>query len=183
MHFSKIRFLVSLLSLPFIHAQTHPNLTSVLYSNPDLSDLTDLLKAAPDVLKAVLEYPHNLTIIAPTNGAFDELMKMNGTTNNPIDGPNETSGDTLKVLLAYHVLNGTFLSSMFKQGETAAAETWLHDNKAWANLAEGKGQVVLGRTSGSKVILYGGLGMASGVTQAVSISKYPAGISFQLCVC
>jgi len=140
-----------------------PNLTSILSSTPELSSLNDLVLAKPALVDILMKWPTNLTIVAPSNGAFDELKKMNTTARDsvPVVG---NSIDTVEAILSYHILDGTYLSSVFVQGKTAAADTLLVNN-SFANLANKAPQVVLGRNHGT-VTLYSGLGMAAKVERA-----------------
>jgi len=72
--------------------------------------------------------------------------------------------DTVAAILSYHVLNGTYLSSLFVQGNTAAANTLLMNN-SFANLPNKAPQVLLGRNDGT-VTFYSGLGMDAKVERA-----------------
>lgn len=140
------------------------NLTSLLSSTPELSALAEMLMGKPALLEAIMKFPTNLTILAPSNDAFEELMKMNTTAQDsvPMTG---NSVDTIEALLTYHALNGTFFSTAFVEGETAAAMSLLMNN-SYANLANNMGQVVFGRNDGKSVSVYSGLGMASTVQKA-----------------
>ncbi|KAF8419897.1 FAS1 domain-containing protein, partial [Tirmania nivea] len=136
------------------------NLTSILSSTPELSSLNELVLGKPVLVDTLIKWPTNLTILAPSNGAFEELKKMNITTrdSDPMVG---NSIDIVEAILSYHVLNGIFLSSVFVQGNTAAANTLLMNN-SFANLPNKASQVLLGRNDGT-VTMYSGLGMAAKV--------------------
>ena len=162
---------LALLGVAFtaVNGQITFNLTSVLAGTPELSTLTGILVEYPNVLSTILEWPTNLTIIAPSNAAFEELTMMNTTSHDsvPLTGGNNT--DTMAALLSYHVLSGTFYSTAFIEGETATAKTLLMGND-FANLGE-DAQVVLGRKRNGGVYLFSGLGMVATPDSVVCIKS------------
>lgn len=157
---------LSLFAVAFtaVNGQSAPNLTSILSSTPELSALTELVLDQPELLDTLLNWPTNLTIVAPSNEAFDEFKKLNLTSLDsvPLIG---NKVDVIVALLSYHVLNGTFLSTVFVEGDTAAADTLLMNN-SYANLANDAPQVLLGRNHDGTVTLYSGLGTPSRVEKA-----------------
>lgn len=96
-------------SLRFALAQT-PSLPQLIQSQPDLSLLADALTIVPD-LAATLAGSKNITILAPTNAAFETLLA--GGLNAENQAIETRDPDGVSTLLAYHVLNGTFLSTDF----------------------------------------------------------------------
>ena len=140
-----------------------PNLTSILSSTPELSSLNGLVLGKPALVDRLMNWPTNLTIVAPSNGAFEELKKMDTTARNSIPMVGN-SIDTVEAILSYHVLNGLYPSSSFIQGNTTAANTLLVNN-SFANLPSNTPQVLLGRNDDT-VTLYSGLGMAAKVERA-----------------
>lgn len=78
-----------------------PNAVEVAQSTPDLSILTEAVKAAG--LDGTLSGPGPFTIFAPTNDAFAALLAELGTTKDALlaDKP------LLTAVLKYHVVSGT----------------------------------------------------------------------------
>ncbi|KAF8477096.1 FAS1 domain-containing protein [Kalaharituber pfeilii] len=146
-----------------VYGQSLQNLTSLLTSTPELSALTELVFQYPDLVGELSQWPSNVTILAPSNKAFDELMTLNTTAQDstPLNGSNNNNTNTVLSILQYHVLNGAFHSNIFVEGETAIVRSLLMTN-GFANLGLSNGQVVLGRNH-EGVKLYSGLGIASGV--------------------
>lgn len=75
----------------------------------------------PDVVET-LSGLNDITVLAPNNDAFSKLV-----ASNPTEGAEEeTNPELLTMLLSYHVLNGTFNSSIFSTTPTIAT-TLLED--------------------------------------------------------
>ncbi|RPB22904.1 Fasciclin-domain-containing protein [Terfezia boudieri ATCC MYA-4762] len=140
-----------------------PNLTSILSSIPELASVNDLVLATPALLELLMNWPTNLTIVAPSNGAFDELKWINSTARDSASTVGN-SIDIIEAILFYHILNGRYLSSLFVQGNTAVASTLLMNN-TFANLPNNAPQVILGRNDGI-VTFYSGLGIGAKVERA-----------------
>ena len=156
----------AILGVSIVNGQAAPSLTDLLSSTSELSTLTSVILQFPDLVKLLVDFPTNLTIVAPSNAAFAEFLKKNTTSTPPAE--NTPDNTTLTSLLAYHVLNGTFYSSAFVDGKIAAARTLLSNNPRHANLGQNVGQVVLGRRNGGKVEVASGLGSVAAVEKAVS---------------
>ncbi|KAM3066312.1 hypothetical protein ACMFMG_003177 [Clarireedia jacksonii] len=124
------------------------SLQSVLSTNNStLSTLTSLLTARPGLL-ATLGNSSNITVLAPTNDAFSKL----NTTG--------LSDDDITAVLTYHVLNGTYPSSVFKN--TSQFLPSLLTNSTFTSLTGG--QVVDARLADSKATIFTGLAQESEVT-------------------
>ncbi|KAF7513646.1 hypothetical protein GJ744_007697 [Endocarpon pusillum] len=131
-------------------AQETMNLTAALASSPELSRLTGALGLVPGV-GATLGEASNITLLAPSNAAFEEL---NATTLN----------DTalIQAVLQYHVLNGTYYAENVT--ETPSFIPTMLMNSSYTNVTGG--QVVEAVRRDGKVVFFSGLLMNSTVTQA-----------------
>lgn len=138
-----------------------PSITDLLASQESLSTLAGILGQFPDLVQTIANWEGNLTILAPSNDAFASLLAMDSEDANAVKS-NDT--ETIQKLLMYHVLNGTFYSTAFMEGMTAAGPSLLFNDEMYANL-NGQNQVVLGRNDGS-VKLYSGMSMVSEVGTA-----------------
>jgi uncharacterized surface protein with fasciclin (FAS1) repeats len=80
------------------------DLTTTLGSLPQLSNLTSYLSAFPDFVGQLSQLT-NITLLAPNNAAFAELLNSSA-------GAALTNGDTalIQALFSYHVLNGSYSS-------------------------------------------------------------------------
>ncbi|EXJ75671.1 uncharacterized protein A1O5_00178 [Cladophialophora psammophila CBS 110553] len=85
------------------------DLTTLLMSTPELSNLTSYLGLFPE-LTATLASLQNITLLAPNNKAFMKLL------NSPA-GAALVQNDTtmIQALFTYHVLNGTYADFSDKQ--------------------------------------------------------------------
>ncbi|KAH6855218.1 FAS1 domain-containing protein [Chaetomium sp. MPI-CAGE-AT-0009] len=89
----------------YVSAQS---LTSILANNnATLNTLTSLLALVPDVVET-LSTAQNITILAPSDTAFANLMARNPRSAELMRNPRALAG-----VLQYHVLMGRFLSSDF----------------------------------------------------------------------
>lgn len=134
------------------------NLTALLSSTPQLSNLTTYVSFYPAVLDA-LSAAKNITILAPSNEAFSKLMASPA-------GAAIQANDTalIQAVLTYHVLNGTYPAS-----EVTAMPAFIPTllmNMNYTNVTGG--QVVEAVKMGSNVTFISGLLMNSTVTKAVS---------------
>ena len=170
---SKLAFL-PILAVVFlaVYGQSLPNLTSILQSTPEASAFNELVLGKQELLKTLEDWPTDLTILAPSNGAFDEMMNSMNTSSQPSVPMVGASFDTIAGIVSYHVLNGTFYSTTFDSGETTVAWTLLQNN-SYANL-HNSSQVVLGRKQDGGVFFYGGLDY-SGKADQVDI-KFNKGV-------
>jgi uncharacterized surface protein with fasciclin (FAS1) repeats len=76
------------------------DIAQLIASQPDLSQLAFLLTQVPDLASNILS-SSNLTILAPTNSAFDAVNATLSTLNLK----------SIRSILSYHILNGTYYSS------------------------------------------------------------------------
>jgi uncharacterized surface protein with fasciclin (FAS1) repeats len=136
------------------------NLTSALTSSPDLSNLTAIISAFPGLLSA-LEGASNITILAPSNEAFQDLE---GTVAEAV-AANDTTA--IQSVLTYHVLNGTYNSSQITDLPTFVPTHLTHER--FANVTDGQRVEALNTTDG--VVFFSGLLQNSTVTKAVSCGK------------
>lgn len=81
-------------------------LTDYLSSQPDLSTLLGALSTVPDLVQTLIKAGPNLTILAPTNEAFAAVPS--GSEEAKAISSGDKSG--ISAILAYHVINGTYLS-------------------------------------------------------------------------
>lgn len=147
-----------------VYGQSLPNLTSILQSIPEASDFNELVLGKQELLKTLEDWPTDLTILAPSNGAFDVMMNSMNTSSRPAVPMVGESFDTIAGIISYHVLNGTFYSTNFGSEETTVAWTLLHNN-SYANLRNSS-QAVLGRKRDGSVFFYGGLDYSGKAEQA-----------------
>jgi uncharacterized surface protein with fasciclin (FAS1) repeats len=89
-----------------------PSLTDLIASQPDLSTLGTALGSLPDLVKA-LSGLSNITILAPTNSAFELLLAQESTPESEAISSSDAQG--IAAILAYHVLNGTYVSTDFSE--------------------------------------------------------------------
>ena len=109
-----------------VQGQAAASLPEALTANPDLSNFTSFLQSFPEVVSQ-LENLTNITIAAPTNGAFAEALDTDilGLDLDPIYDANNIA------LIQYHILKGT---EVFDQ--TGPIETLLH-NSSYTKLVDG----------------------------------------------
>lgn len=131
------------------------NLTTVLTSAPNLSNLTSIVSSMPMLLDALVN-ANNITILAPSDAAFMELM------NSPMGSALNDTG-LVTALLQYHVLQGVIMAKDITA--TPAFVPTLLSNTSYANVTGG--QVVEGVLKGEDVVFYSGAMMNSSVEQAV----------------
>jgi len=95
-------------------AQT-PSLSELIASQSDLSTLGEALGLVPDLAELVSGLK-DITILAPTNAAFEALLAQRPNTANT--AITEKNTEAVAALLAYHVLNGTYASTDFSEVPT-----------------------------------------------------------------
>lgn len=135
---------------------TTPDLNAALAAIPELSTLASLVSADPALLSA-LGSAQDITILAPSNDAFSQLLNSSageGLTDN---------AELVAAILQYHVLNGTFMAEDITN--TSAFVPTLLTNEMYTNVTGG--QVVEAVVVGDQVVFYSGLLMNSTVTTAV----------------
>ena len=149
-----------LLSLTVLAATVSAqNLTSVLSSNPDLSNVTSYLSLFP-TLQTALDKGSNITVLAPSNEAFIAYA------NSRAGSINDTAA--VEALLTYHVLNGTYKSDQFIS--TAEFFPTLLTDPKYANVTGG--QRVEAIIEGQNVTFYSGLLQNSTLVRTVSFLMY-----------
>jgi uncharacterized surface protein with fasciclin (FAS1) repeats len=134
-------------------AQNTPSLADALNSSSDLSTLKGLV---PQEVLQTLNNASNITILAPSNSAFQKVSQeqLSALTSN--------SG-LLTALLQYHVLNGSYLASAIP--DSGAFVPTLLTDKMYTNVTGG--QVVHAKTEDDKVVFFTGNLSNSTVTTAV----------------
>ncbi|KAF8533405.1 FAS1 domain-containing protein [Trichophaea hybrida] len=152
-----INHTLPLLSLACVAVgQTMSDLSSLLKDNSkDLQSLTETIGEYPDLL-ATLGRATNITILAPSNDAFKAFKKM--------EQYKDITSEELKEVLTYHVLDGTYYSSAFKE-KPQFLPTLLGEFQDFRNLS-GASQVVKVLKEDGMAHVYGGLGMKIGVQKA-----------------
>ncbi|KAF7190603.1 Fasciclin-like arabinogalactan protein, partial [Pseudocercospora fuligena] len=158
MHFPSLFFLSTIFS-----AVSAQDLVSVLKSQPDLSTLLSALEKIPEVTKTVAA-ACNITILAPTNDAFACISPESAL------GKALAAGDTeaITALISYHVLNGTYKSSDFKETPTFVNSLLIPaltiGGEAVTNVTEGQNVELI--LNGTAAEITSGGGKVSTVTQA-----------------
>ena len=158
--------LFSLLFLAGLSAAQTPSLLSLLQSQPDLSELTNALTLVPD-LAGVLGGSSDITILAPTNAAFQALLSTSYKPAAQAIRSKNTS--VISALLAYHVIDGTYKSTDFKATpafvNTLFDQSFSVSDTVRTNVAGGQNvDLVL---DGKDATILSGEGGYSVVTQAV----------------
>ncbi|KAL8916614.1 MAG: hypothetical protein Q9172_006229 [Xanthocarpia lactea] len=133
-----------------------PSLTALLGSTDSLSTLATAIEGVPG-LGDMLSSASNVTILAPSNEAFEKFMRTPRAAA-------LTSGDTeaIQALLSYHVLNGTYPASAVT--ETPLFLPTMLNNSDYSNVTGG--QVVEALMQGENVLFYSGLLNNATVTTA-----------------
>ena len=139
---------------------TVPSLAEALNSTSELSQLEGVLNLNPELVQA-LSGATNITILAPSNDAFNEI------DNETLSGLTSNTG-LITALLQYHVLNGTYLSDEITNTSTFVPT--LLTNSLFTNVTGG--QVVEAVSEEGNVTFFSGLLSNSSVSTAVR-SQYP----------
>ncbi|KAK0658942.1 hypothetical protein QBC41DRAFT_287356 [Cercophora samala] len=101
-------YLRHLLPLGLVAYGSAQSLTAILtQNNATLSTLTSLLQLVPDLVQT-LSTAQNITILAPSNTAFSDLLSRNPRSAELMTNPRALSG-----VLQFHVLSGQFPSTDF----------------------------------------------------------------------
>lgn len=143
------------------HIVTAINLTALLISQPNLSNLTTVLGLYPEIVSALNSGTY-ATFLAPDNGAWTKLLSSPAGQS----AFNDTS--LLSALFQYHVLSGTWQTSDFA-GSTKFPATDLLPSSGYSNVTGG--QVVEAMHDGGSTVFYSGLSSNSTITSAV---QYPS---------
>ena len=127
------------------------SLIDALSGQPSLSNLTTYLNLYPD-FKNQLESMSNITLLAPTNTAFMQLLN---SSNGAAIQANDRS--TIEAFFSYHVLNGTYQDF----SSTPQFPTTLLTSPMYANLTGGQVVEAIGSGRGnsgnSTAVFYSGL--------------------------
>jgi transforming growth factor-beta-induced protein len=103
--------------------------------NADLSTLVAAVQAAdPAFLQALTDANANLTVFAPTNAAFEELLKNLNVSAEQLLG----NKALLDVVLAYHVVPAKFDAAAVTKLDGALVGTVLPENALTIKVADGK---------------------------------------------
>ncbi|KAI4243544.1 MAG: hypothetical protein LQ352_007000, partial [Teloschistes flavicans] len=132
------------------------SLVDLLGATSSLSTLAATVKGVPGLADS-LGSASNVTILAPSNDAFEKFMTSPAAA---ALAANDTSA--IQALLSYHILNGTYPASAVME-MPAFIPTMLH-NSAYANVTGG--QVVEAVKQGDNVLFYSGLLSNATVTTA-----------------
>ena len=133
------------------------NLSAALAATPELSNLTDYVSLFPDLLSFLAE-AQNITILAPSNGAFEEFLRSPAGS---VISNNDTR--SIQAILQYHVLNGTHPAAVIT--DTPSFIPTLLADPSYTNVTGG--QVVEAIKQGEDVVFYSGLLSNATVTEAV----------------
>ncbi|KAJ4358025.1 uncharacterized protein N0V89_002604 [Didymosphaeria variabile] len=114
-----------------------PSLTDLIASQPDLSTIGAALGSVPD-LAETLAGLSNITILAPTNSAFEALLAQEDTPESV--AVNSSDMQAIAAILAYHVLNGTYVSSDFSETPAFVSSLFLpsFDGSIRTNVTDGQ---------------------------------------------
>ncbi len=134
-----------------------PTLTDALAGTEELSTLTSLVTADPELL-AALGSASDITIMAPSNAAFEAALAMPEISQAVAADPG-----LIRAILQYHVLAGVFAAADIPESKTFVAS--LLNDTTYANVTGG--QVVGVMREGEGVTVYSGAGAESTVTTAV----------------
>lgn len=154
----QIKNLIPLALATAASAQEMMNLTAALGSVPELSSLTSVLGIVSAELAGALASAHNVTLLAPSNEAFNALQ------NNPAGAAALNDTSLIQAVLQYHVLNGTYYAANVT--ETPAFIPTFLTNQSYTNVTGG--QVVQAVLTDGNVVFFSGLLANSTVTQAAS---------------
>jgi uncharacterized surface protein with fasciclin (FAS1) repeats len=151
--FSKYLSVAALAGYAFAQQNT-PSLAEALNSTSDLSQLAGVLGLVPELVQA-LSSANNITILAPSNAAFDAIGNETLTAL-------ASDQDMIAAILQYHVLNGTIRSDQITN--TSAFVPTLLTNPQYTNVTGG--QVVQAVERDGNVTFFSGLLANSTVSQA-----------------
>ncbi|CAF3636470.1 unnamed protein product [Fusarium graminearum] len=155
----KLQSLVTLAASGLVAAQSRPNLTAAIESeNSTLSSLGGLIAGQPSLLRD-LGRLRNVTILAPSNDALEELLKDTSIARMVDSNPSYVAN-----LLSYHILNGTYYASNITDMDMAAFIPTHLTNSTYTNVTSG--QRVEAMAMNDTVSFYSGFRAQSNVTKA-----------------
>lgn len=150
----KSALVLGLAALAVAQDSGNSTLADLIANNNDtLSTLNTLLVSQPDLLET-LSNLSNITVLAPSNDALNELIGDGDIT--------DISPGDITALLTYHVLNGTYYASNITSNITFVPT--LLTNSSYANVTGG--QVVGAVSNDGNVSFVSALLESSYVTQA-----------------
>jgi transforming growth factor-beta-induced protein len=124
-------FLISLLALPA--AAQEGTIVDVASGNPDFSTLVAAVLAADPSIAEALTGPGPLTVFAPTNQAFDNLLaSLNLTADDLL-----ANQELLTTVLLYHVVQGNVLAADVVALDGQAVNTLLPDSAITISVVDG----------------------------------------------
>lgn len=121
--------------------------TQVISSRPELSNLSAYLNNTPG-MKDRFSSARNVTILAPSDDNFKDLIAANIKPNEPLANSNLIDG-----ILTYHIINGTQRSADITS-KPKFLKTFL-DNPNFENVRSG--QVIKAVKEGNDIKFYSGL--------------------------
>ncbi|KAL8959407.1 MAG: hypothetical protein Q9183_005639 [Haloplaca sp. 2 TL-2023] len=134
------------------------SLTALLSDTEELSTLTETIMGV-DGLAEMLGSAQNITILAPSNEAFEAFMET-PMAQALMGEDGQMDSEAVQALLMYHVLNGTYASDTVT--ETPTFIPTMLNNTDYANVTGG--QVVSAVTQEDNVLIYSGLSNNATVT-------------------
>lgn len=143
------------------------DLAGLLASQDDLSTLLELVSLVPG-LADTLAAASNITIVAPTNAAFDAVPR-----NVPEGEAIEQKNDTIAIgaLLANHVFKGVYPSDVITDvptfAQTLLNSSYIIPRQPFSNFTGGQYNGLV--KNGDNVCILSGEQTISTVTQAVSV--------------
>jgi uncharacterized surface protein with fasciclin (FAS1) repeats len=146
-------------------------LLGALQADPDLSTLVEVIGIVPG-LASTLNSSSDITILAPTNEAFEILF------NDPLNAENlaieERIANATNILLDYHVIRGQYPSSAFEQIPTFVSTLFTNEltyfGNARTNVTDGQ-HLGLYTADGAARVLCGDLEYVE-VVEAVRLPGY-----------
>jgi uncharacterized surface protein with fasciclin (FAS1) repeats len=145
-----------------------PTLSELIQSQSDLSILGDALSIVPDLAKT-LSGLKDITILAPTNAAFEALLAQGPNQDNI--AVSQRIPEAVAALLAYHVLNGTYTSSYFNgiptYVNTLLTQSFVIDGSVRTNVTDGQNLGLV--LNGANATILSGELQSANVVEAVCI--------------
>lgn len=149
--------------------ETNPgNIVDIAVSNPNFTSLVAaVLKTG---LAGALSNPSaNLTVFAPTNGAFAQLPAPFNNASNINGISDATQVDFLRNVLLYHVLGAEVFSNQVSNGSSSAAtlkaasSSSINDNTIYLSKTFG-----LIKVNGQSSVIYANLNASNGVIHVIN---------------
>ncbi|KAK7512489.1 FAS1 domain-containing protein [Phyllosticta citriasiana] len=151
MHFKNV-LLAAFAGFASVNAQT---IIDILNTTPELSTLKSLITKYQDLVE-LLSQAHDITVVAPTNDAFNKFLSENPGA--------DKNRDLVENLITYHVITGIYDSAAITGSPGPVFPATLLSNPEYS-LVTG-GQRVKVAAEGSSVVFTSGLLKKSTVTKA-----------------